>query len=62
MTEEKQLPVLPLKTEVEVVKLEGGKAIAAKTMTYEQALSFKRTKGFFYRIFQKGFSQFKIEK
>lgn len=52
---------LPLSTEVEVVKLEGGKAVGIKSMTYEEALKFKRTKGFIYRTFQKNFSQFKIE-
>ena len=50
---------LPLNTEVEVVAFRRGIAVDQKIMTYEAALKLKKSKGFVYRIFQRGFAQFK---
>lgn len=51
---------LPRDTKIEVIASYGGKSIK-KEMTFGQALNLKKKKGWNYRSYQLGFSQFKTE-
>ncbi len=52
--------LLPDNTVLDVVKTDKhGNYLGTKEMTFENWLSFKKQTGFFYRAYQKTFSQFK---
>ena len=58
----KKESLFPLDTEVELIAIKGEK-VFKKVMRYGDALNVPRLKGFEYKYFQVGFSQFKnIEK
>ena len=48
---------LPLNTIIEVVAIKDS-LVQKKEMTYQQALEFKKTKGWRYYFYQLGFSSF----
>ena len=50
---------LPLTTNIELVAINKEK-IVKKEMTYSEALNISKKNGWIYKIFQIGFSQFKI--
>ena len=51
---------IPYGTKVEVIALKGVN-IVKREMTYSEALNIKRKKGWTYKIYQLGFSQFKTD-
>lgn len=48
---------LPLDTVIEVVAVRNDE-VFKKQITYREALEMKRKKGFYYRFYQLGFSQY----
>ena len=53
--------MIPMTTEIEVVAIKGLQ-VTKKVMTYSEALNLKRKKGWVYKIYQKGYSQFRTGK
>jgi len=53
----KQVYTIPLNTIVELVAIKNNKAYK-KVMSYEDALNINKKKGWYYYIYQLGFSQF----
>jgi hypothetical protein len=55
----KESHVLGLFEKVEVISIRGGQ-VFKKEMPYQEALNIKKKKSWVYKIYQLGFSQFKI--
>lgn len=60
-SKKKNVLSLPLETEIEVIAICEGKKPVKQVMTYGEALKLKKSKGWNYRFYQFGFSQFKTD-
>jgi hypothetical protein len=58
LKKDKKTGIFPLTVDVEVIAIKGDKVVK-KVMTYGKALEIPKAKGWTYRFYEIGFSQFK---